>query len=84
MSDKMTEDDIEKLEIKIGRMNALIKNCRLDIASPFSIGVTRSLEILYRKNLISRKDYDRLNGDINDAVNGSYHCACMHPMAIFA
>lgn len=80
----MTENDIEKLEIKISRMNALIKNCRLDIASPFSIGITRSLEMLYRENIISRKEYDRLNNDINDAVNGSYHCACIHPMSIFA
>lgn len=75
---------LDELEIKISRLKQLNENCRLDIAVPFSIGIVRSLEILYRKEEISRKDYERLGKDINTAVNRSYKCACIHPMSIFA
>lgn len=76
--------DIDSLEIQISRLKQLNENCRLDIAVPFSIGVVRSLEILYRNNLVSKKEYTRLSKDINTAINKSYKCACVHPMEIFA
>lgn len=77
-------DDIDNLEIKISRLKQLSENCRLDIAVPFSIGITRTLEILHRKNLISKSEYTRLSRDINTAINKSYKCVCIHPKEIFA
>lgn len=77
-------DDINNLEIKISRLKQLSENCRLDIAVPFSIGIVRTLEILYRKNLVSKNEYTRLSKDINTAINKSYKCDCIHPMSIFA
>ena len=77
-------DELDELEIKISRLNSLSENCRLDIAVPFSIGIVRTIDILYNRNVISRKEYDRMNNEINNAVNKSYRCVCIHPLSIFA
>ncbi len=77
-------DILDEFDLKISRLRSFSENCRLDIAVPYAIGITRAIEILYTDDEISRKDYDKMKRDIEEAVSRSHRCLCIHPMSIFA